>query len=96
MNFIANYISEEEYNDMLRIFGPSIFEKMDESNFWKIANFLKSQNISVIEDIVITYFPMFLIDYKDFIEKFEKLKSNYVNINDALIDDLSILEEIYE
>ncbi len=96
MNFIEKYVKPEDYKDMLETFEPFVFENMNESNFWKIANYLKLQNITVIEGIVTDYFPLFLIDVDVFIKKFEKLKSNYSNINDALINDLSILEDMYE
>ncbi len=92
MSFIKNYISEDDYNDMLEMYEPTVLENVNEENFWQIVNFLKQEKINDIKSIVILYFNLFLLDINDFKKQYFKLKEKYSDIN----QNLDILEEFYE
>lgn len=96
MNYLINILSPEEIEQIYDTFNINVINKLSEDNIKRIIIYLKNNNITIIKDMLIEYLDLFIIDIKDFIIKFEKLKSTYPNINNILENDLSILEKLNE
>ena len=66
-----------EVEDALNKFETSILKSLEKENMKKNLIFLKEQQVGYIEDILNEYIDLFLIDYKDFIKRIEKLNQKY-------------------
>ena len=89
--FINNIDMEELFNK----YHISIFKNVSKENLYKIICFLESEQFYYIDEIVLDYFDLFLIDYEDFIKKYELLKKKYgYSIVEKIAYDMSILEEL--
>ena len=96
MNVLLNYITLEELEELKDTFDTSVFHQLQEDNVTKIIEYLKDNHIFLLEDIIKEYLDLFLLDYKEFISKFEKLKNLYHNnFAERLAYNLNILEGMY-
>ncbi len=97
MNFLEKYLNEEEINEIINTYEPTILNKLKEKNFLNIINDLKQNQIDYIKDIVIYFLDLFLLDYRDFISKFEKIKEVLgANFKDIIGENINILESMIE
>lgn len=97
MDYLHNLLDSENLNLIIETFNKNVFDNLNKENMIAIINYLKENNITIIEDIITYYLDIFTIDINIFIKKFEKLKSNYkTNINEALSFKLDILEEMLD
>lgn len=95
MSFLQNYLSEYNLDSLYTIYDEELINSVEEKNFLKIIQYLIKNNIDFIEDIVVSYLDLFLIDYDVFVEKFEILKVKYgSNISNKISHNLQILEEL--
>ncbi len=78
-------------------FDDYIINQLDSNNIAKIYNYLIKEGVYYAKDIFISQADLFLLDYDQFVEKFEKLKDkvgkDYI---DKLGDDCSIIDIMYE
>ena len=78
-------------------FDDEILEQLDNENVNKIYNYLIENGIYYAKDIYISQVYLFLLEYDNFVEKFEiikqKLGENYIDI---IGEDAAILESMYE
>ena len=78
-------------------FDDYIINQLDSNNIAKIYNYLIKEDVYYTKDIFISQADLFLLDYDQFVEKFEKLKDkvgkDYI---DKLGDDCSIIDIMYE
>ena len=89
-------IIKKQINDTLNNYEISYLKKLDEDNIMKIVKFLKSENVTFIDDLMCDYLDLFLIDYDVFVKKFMSLKDVYgSNLVDIISHDLNILEQLY-
>ena len=75
-------------------FEPSVFENLDINNVSKIILYLKNNNVTYIDELIMNYLDLFMIDYLEFVKRAEKLKLKYGN--DLFLQiglDMSILDE---
>lgn len=80
-------------NNLFNQYEKDLFLNLDKDNYKKILDFLYIEVPEYTEDIVTNYLDLFLINYEDFKDKYNKLKDKY-GIN-FLKEDISILEQIY-
>lgn len=80
-------------NNLFNQYEKDLFLNLDKDNYKKILDFLYIEVPEYTEDIVTNYLDLFLINYEEFKDKYNKLKDKY-GIN-FLKEDISILEQIY-
>lgn len=80
-------------NNLFNQYEKDLFLNIDKDNYKKILDFLYLEVPEYTEDIVTNYLDLFLINYEEFKNKYNKLKDKY-GIN-FLKEDISILEQIY-
>ena len=80
-------------NNLFNQYEKDLFLNIDKDNYKKILDFLYIEVPEYTEDIVTNYLDLFLINYEEFKDKYNKLKDKY-GIN-FLKEDISILEQIY-
>ncbi len=80
-------------NNLFNQYEKDLFLNLDKDNYKKILDFLYIEVPEYTEDIVTNYLDLFLINYEEFKNKYNKLKDKY-GIN-FLKEDISILEQIY-
>ena len=80
-------------NNLFNQYEKDLFLNLDKYNYKKILDFLYIEVPEYTEDIVTNYLDLFLINYEEFKDKYNKLKDKY-GIN-FLKEDISILEQIY-
>lgn len=80
-------------NNLFNQYEKDLFLNLDKDNYKKILDFLYIEVPEYTEDIITNYLDLFLINYEEFKDKYNKLKDKY-GIN-FLKEDISILEQIY-
>ena len=80
-------------NNLFNQYEKDLFLNIDKDKYKKILDFLYLEVPEYTEDIVTNYLDLFLINYEEFKDKYNKLKDKY-GIN-FLKEDISILEQIY-
>lgn len=89
-------MTEEQVMELYDKFEPKIFEQVDEENFKRICEFLISEKIDFIDELIMNYFDLFLIEYKDFVNRYQTLKIKYgSNLTEQIANDLNLLEELF-
>lgn len=73
-----------------------VLDGIDKENVRKIVEFLIENKCDYIKELLSYYLDLFTFNYKDFIERFNKLNEKYNNdfINKAA-DNLNLFEEFY-
>lgn len=93
MKGIKNMDSIEEIK---KKYAKSVIKNLNRENFYKIINFLESNNCDFIEDIVSDYLDLFNIEYVEFIKRYNKLNEKYSNnFLQKASEDMNLLEEFY-
>lgn len=97
MCFLQNYLSEYNLDSLYTIYNEELINSVKEKNFLQIVQYLVKNNIDCIEDIIISYFDLFLIDCDVFVEKFEMLKDKYgSDISNKISLNMQILDELID
>ncbi len=95
MNYLNNILTEEQISEIEDTFDEGILNKLNEDNLKSIITYLKMNQIYFIEDILIQYLDLFLMEKEQFIKRFEILKIKYsYNFVETLAHNLNILEEM--
>lgn len=90
-------MTEEQITELYEKFEPEVLKKIDAKNFKKICEFLVFEGIDFIDEIIINYLDLFLIDYKDFANRYQTLKIKYgPNLAEQIANDLNLLEEMFQ
>ena len=93
MKGIKNMDSIEEIK---KKYAKSVIKNLNRENFYKIINFLESNNCDFIEDIVSDYLDLFNIEYVEFVKRYNKLNEQYSNnFLQKASEDMNLLEEFY-
>ena len=78
-------------------FDDELIEQVDSKNVSRILNYLEDSGLYYAKDLFLNSLDLFLLDYEEFINKFEKLKNklgeDYV---EKLGEDASLIEIMYE
>ena len=82
-----------DYQDIYNKFEKHVLEKLNIDNVNKILTFLSNNNIKYLEDIVNNYIDIFIIDYEEFVNKYNELNSEYNNeLYKKINDNIETLE----
>lgn len=93
---LKNYLDEEELAQIYETFEPSIIESLDEKNMSFIIEYL-NKNVTITKDILLYYLDLFTFESKEFICKFERLKSILgENYSILLGENIDFLEKMYK
>lgn len=86
----------DNIEEIKKKYAKSVIKNLNRENFYKIINFLESNNCDFIEDIVSDYLDLFNIEYVEFVEKYNKLNEKYSNnFLQKASEDMNLLEEFY-
>ena len=78
-------------------FDNNIINQLDNENVDKIYNYLIDNGIYYAKDIFVSQADLFLFDYDDFVERFDKLKTKLgINYAEILGEDCSVIDYMYE
>ncbi len=70
---------------------------MSESNIDIIIKYLEKNGIFYVNDLLITYYSIFLIPYEDFINRFELIKEELgSDFQDKLEKDNSLILKVFK
>lgn len=95
LKFIQKYLDEDDVDTILKVYDASVLENIEPDNFEKIIAYLQKEAIDYIEDIIVTYLDIFLLDALEFQKRWEKLKKQYGNnYYHILKENMEILEEV--
>ena len=90
-------IDEMDIKVLKENFDQEMIRKVDSENIAKIINYLLDNGIYFAKDIFLTYLDLFLLDKKEFIDKFENVKKNLGNdFVEKMEEDFSLMEMMYE
>ena len=77
-------------------YEKSVINSLNKENVKKIIKLLVTNNCDYIEELLEDYLDIFVFDYNDFKNKFDKLNKIYNNnLINEIRDDMNILEEFY-
>ena len=97
MDYLNKILDEDSLNNIVETYDNELLLKLDTNNIINIINYLKSNNIDYIEDILSYHTDLFILDVNDFISRFENLKKRYgKDFCDNLAYKLDILESMWE
>ena len=77
----------DNIEEIKKKYAKSVIKNLNRENFYKIINFLESNNCDFIEDIVSDYLDLFNIEYVEFVKRYNKLNEKYSNnfLQDTLV-----------
>ena len=97
MHYLETILDENQIAEIKDTFDNSIFSQLDDDNVKAIIVYLQLNHINVIEDIILQYLDLFLMEKNKFIEKFEILKKQYpYNFEESLAYQLNLLDEMID
>ena len=82
-------------DELKQTFDKNVLNQLNDYNVFNIISYLKMHNIYFIEDIIMQYLDLFLMEKEQFVKKFEMLKRKYsYQFIEMLEFHLDILEEM--
>lgn len=86
-------MNSDSVEELINKYEPEVFQNIDMNNVDKIIEYLDSENVDYIDELLRDYLDLFLIDLDEFKIRFNKLKQTYgENVVDMIAEDLSILD----
>lgn len=93
--FYDKYLDFDDIEELYDNYDVNVLNNIDRDNFDKIYNLFKSYKFDFVEDIIIKYFDIFILEYKDVDNKLNRLvKALGDNYIDIIGNDMSYLEYI--
>lgn len=93
--FYDKYLDFDDIEELYDNYDVNVLNNIDKDNFDKIYNLFKEYKFDFIEDIIIKYFDIFVLEYKDVDNKLNRLvKALGDNYIDIIGNDMSYLEYI--
>ena len=81
-------------NEILEKYEIECIKHLNKENVLYIIKYLESEKVDYIDELLEDYLDLFVIDYSEFKNRFEKLKEKYgENLVENIANDLTILEE---
>lgn len=97
MDYLNSILDDDAVNNIIETFDNELLKKLERNNIIAIINYLESNNIDFIEDILSYYTDLFILNVDEFIRRFEILKEKYgKNFCYNLAYKLDILESMWE
>ena len=85
----------ERVEEILNKYEPSVLKNIDENNMNKIIEYLLTEKVDYIDELLMEYLDIFLINIEEFKRRFNALKNKYGNnLVELIKEDLNILEEL--
>lgn len=86
-------------NDINKIkekYENSVLKKLDKENGYKIMTFLIEEKCDYIEDILNDYLDLFIFEYEEFVEKYNKINEEFQgNFLKKASEDMNLFEKFY-
>lgn len=77
-------------------FDEEMISQIDSNNVSKIFVYLEDNGVYYAKDLFLSSLDLFLLDYEEFVKRFEKLKNKLgSNFVDRLGEDSSLIEYMY-
>lgn len=77
-------------------YSSATLNNLDKNNISKIIKFLQNEKCNFIEDLLEDYLDLFTIEYKIFVDKYNKLNEQYnKELLSLATEDMNILEEFF-
>ena len=93
--FYDKYLDFDDIEELYDNYDVNVLNNIDRDNFDKIYNLFKEYKFDFIEDIIVKYFDIFVLEYKDVDNKLNRLvKALGDNYIDIIGNDMSYLEYI--
>ena len=93
--FYDKYLDFDDIEELYDNYDVNVLNNIDKDNFDMIYNLFKEYKFDFIEDIIIKYFDIFVLEYKDVDNKLNRLvKALGDNYIDIIGNDMSYLEYI--
>ena len=90
-------VNMENINKIKEKYSNSVIKNLNKENFYNIIAFLEENKCQFIEDIIEDYLDLFIFDYDEFVNKFNKLNEKYNNeFLRKASEDMNLLEEFYD
>ena len=95
--FLEKYLNPENMQLIKEEYEESYITSMNEKNFLKVCSLLKKNNIYCIDDIIVNYLDLFMMDESKLESKLEKLKEQLgKNYSFIIGNDLRYIGNIME
>ncbi len=83
-----------DINELYEKYESEILQNLNIDNLERIIDFLVEQNVDYIDELFSDYLDLFIINYDEFVARFNNLKQKYgENLVKLISEDLSILDE---
>ena len=83
-------------DEIIDKYSISVIANLNKDNIVKIIVFLEQQQCNFIEDIVTDYLDLLVIDYNEFVDKYNALNEKYNGRFLELVgENMDLLEEFY-
>ena len=93
--FYDKYLDFDDIEELYDNYDVNVLNNIDRDNFDKVYNLFKEYKFDFIEDIILKYFDIFILKYKDVDNKLNRLvKALGDNYIDIIGNDMSYLEYI--
>ena len=93
--FYNKYLDFDDIEELYDNYDVNVLNNIDKNNFDKIYNLFKSYKFDFIEDIILKYFDIFILEYKNVDDRLNRLvKALGDNYIDIIGNDMSYLEYI--
>ena len=93
--FYDKYLELDDIEELYDNYDVNVLNNIDRDNFDKIYNLFKEYKFDFIEDIILKYFDIFILEYKNVDNKLNRLvKALGENYIDIIGNDMSYLEYI--
>lgn len=82
--------------EIIEKYSIGVIKNVNKDNMCKIIDFLQKEQCDFIEDIITDYLDLFVIDYDNFIIKYQILNKKYSNSYLKCVkEDMNFLEEFF-
>ena len=93
--FYDKYLDFDDIEELYDNYDVNVLNNIDKDNFDKIYNLFKEYKFDFMEDIILKYFDIFILEYKNVDNKLNRLvKALGENYIDIIGNDMSYLEYI--
>ena len=93
--FYNKYLDFDDIEELYDNYDVNVLNNIDKDNFDKVYNLFKEYKFDFIEDIIVKYFDIFILEYKNVDDRLNRLvKALGDNYIDIIGNDMSYLEYI--
>lgn len=83
--------------DVIEKYSNSLYKNFDKDNMIKIIDFLIDMGCFYVDSLLEDYLDLFIIEYDNFVCKYNELNLKYDNnFLEFVADDMNLLEEFFD